>query len=133
MKKRYGEENIVLAYYYPPLPKELAKKEFSVQFDVRDIDKFKQACIDYNIDTIINLAAILSAKGEQEPLKAWDTNINGLINTLEIANELKLERVLYWFNCCIWSYYSQDKHTSRHNTTTHHYVWYHKSIRRSTR
>ncbi|HHW58616.1 MAG: NAD-dependent epimerase/dehydratase family protein [Bacteroidales bacterium] len=93
LKKRYGEENIVLAYYYPPLPKELAKKEFSVQFDVRDIDKFKQACIDYNIDTIINLAAILSAKGEQEPLKAWDTNINGLINTLEIANELKLERV----------------------------------------
>lgn len=41
----------------------------------------------YDIDTIYNLAALLSATAERMPLKAWDIQMNGLINVLEVARE----------------------------------------------
>ena len=41
----------------------------------------------YDIDTIYNLAALLSATAEKFPLKAWDIQMNGLINILEVARE----------------------------------------------
>ena len=41
----------------------------------------------YNIDTIYNLAALLSAVAEKKPLLAWDIQMNGLLNILEIARE----------------------------------------------
>ncbi|MBQ0150965.1 MAG: NAD-dependent epimerase/dehydratase family protein [Bacteroidales bacterium] len=41
----------------------------------------------YQIDTIYNLAALLSATAEKKPLLAWDIQMNGLLNILEIARE----------------------------------------------
>jgi len=41
----------------------------------------------YKIDTIINLAALLSAVGEEKPQLLWDVNMNGLYNVLEVARE----------------------------------------------
>src|SRR5699024_1425045 len=46
---------------------------------------------DYGVDTIIHLAALLSAKAESEPQKAWNLNMGGLINALEVARELDLK------------------------------------------
>lgn len=45
----------------------------------------------YNINTIINLAAILSAVGEKDPLACWNVNMNGLINVLEVGREEKCQ------------------------------------------
>ncbi len=39
----------------------------------------------YNIDTIYHLAAILSAVAEEKPLVAWQVNMGGLYNVLEVA------------------------------------------------
>ena len=41
----------------------------------------------YDIDTIYNLAALLSATAERKPLMAWDIQMNGLLNVLEVARE----------------------------------------------
>ena len=41
------------------------------------------------------LAAILSAVGEQKPKMAWDLNMTGLINVLDLAVEFKVNR-LFW-------------------------------------
>lgn len=59
-------------------------------FEIVDINNPKQVAevvTKYKVDTIINLAAILSAVGENDPQACWDVNMNGLYNVLEIARE----------------------------------------------
>lgn len=47
------------------------------------------------ITQIYHLAAVLSAKAENEPLQAWDINMNGLSNVLEAARNFRLNKI-YW-------------------------------------
>lgn len=49
----------------------------------------------HGITQIYHLAAALSARGEQHPMWAWDLNMKGLLNVLELARTHKLERV-FW-------------------------------------
>ena len=55
--------------------------------DVRDAAGLAAIVYKYQIDTIYNLAALLSAVAERKPLLAWDIQMNGLLNILEIARE----------------------------------------------
>ena len=55
--------------------------------DVRDASSLAAIVDKYKIDTIYNLAALLSAVAERKPLLAWDIQMNGLLNILEIARE----------------------------------------------
>lgn len=43
----------------------------------------------YEVDTIVHLAALLSAVAEAKPVLAWEINMGGLFNALEVARELK--------------------------------------------
>lgn len=56
-----------------------------VQLDVRDGASLIKLVKHYHIDTIYHLAALLSGTSEQTPQKAWDINMNGLVNVLEAA------------------------------------------------
>jgi nucleoside-diphosphate-sugar epimerase len=49
----------------------------------------------HQVTQIYLLAAALSARGEQHPKWAWDLNMKGLLNVLELARTHKLERV-FW-------------------------------------
>jgi len=55
--------------------------------DVRDGAALADIVRRYKIDTIYNLAALLSAVAERKPLLAWDIQMNGLLNILEVARE----------------------------------------------
>lgn len=55
--------------------------------NVCDAKQIAEIVDKYDIDTIYNLAALLSATAERLPLKAWDIQMNGLLNILEIARE----------------------------------------------
>jgi nucleoside-diphosphate-sugar epimerase len=45
----------------------------------------------YQVDTIMHLAALLSATAEAKPLLAWNLNMGGLVNALEVAKELNCQ------------------------------------------
>ena len=57
--------------------------------DVRNAPQLAAIVEKYQIDTIYNLAALLSAVAEKKPLLAWDIQMNGLLNILEVAREKK--------------------------------------------
>jgi nucleoside-diphosphate-sugar epimerase len=79
----------VVAGYIPGAePKgELLESGPSEIADVRDAAGLAAIVSEYKIDTIYNLAALLSAVAERKPLLAWDIQMNGLLNILEIARE----------------------------------------------
>jgi len=49
----------------------------------------------HDIKTIFHLAAMLSALGEQHPDRAWDLNMNGLFNVLDLAKEGLINKI-FW-------------------------------------
>lgn len=59
--------------------------------DVLNKEQLFQSIKAQKITTIYHLAAILSAKGEQNPQWAWTINMNGLFNILEAARHFKLK------------------------------------------
>jgi nucleoside-diphosphate-sugar epimerase len=58
-----------------------------VQLDVLDKGRLAQLVADEAVTQVYQLAALLSATGEQAPLKAWTLNMDGLLNILEVARE----------------------------------------------
>jgi nucleoside-diphosphate-sugar epimerase len=49
----------------------------------------------HGITQIYHLAAVLSAKGELDPLRAWELNMRTLFNVFEVAREVKLDKVFF--------------------------------------
>jgi nucleoside-diphosphate-sugar epimerase len=63
--------------------------------NVLDTQALRSVVEDHDIAQIYLLAAALSARGEQDPLWAWDLNMRSLLNVLEIARECELQRI-FW-------------------------------------
>lgn len=59
--------------------------------DVMNYDNFYNLVNSYKVDTIIHLAAMLSATAEKNPQFCWNLNMNGLLNGLEIARIFNLK------------------------------------------
>ena len=49
----------------------------------------------YEVDDVYHLVAILSAKGEENPLNTWEVNMTSLFNVLELARK-KLIKKVFW-------------------------------------
>ncbi len=93
LRHRYGNDNVV-ATGHRTKPSEKLRQSGPFEFiDVTRRETVEEVVKKYDIDTIYHLAAILSAVGEEKPQLAWDVNINGLYNVLEIAQERKMTRV----------------------------------------
>ena len=88
LRHLHPEGNIVAGYIPGFEPKgELLESGPSAVVNVVDGTQIADAVARYDIDTIYNLAALLSATAEKFPLKAWDIQMNGLINILEVSRE----------------------------------------------
>ena len=82
---KYGAANVIATGYKNRKTSDLARKQPYCHLDVRDASSLNQIVETYQCDTIFHLAALLSAVAESRPLEAWDINMNGLINVLEVA------------------------------------------------
>ena len=84
----YGGDGIVAGYIKGAEPKgELLESGPSAMVDVTDAGQIADTVKKYKIDTIYNLAALLSAVAEAKPQLAWKIGIGGLFNVLEVARE----------------------------------------------
>ena len=93
LRKKYGNDN-VLATGRKTKPSETLLNSGPFEFiDITERETVEKVVDEYDIDTIYNMAAILSAVGEEKPLLCWNVNINGLYNILEIARERDMARV----------------------------------------
>ena len=90
LRNLYGNEHVVAGYIPGAEPKgELLESGPCALADVVNAESIAEAVKKHNIDTIYNLAALLSVVAESKPRLAWKIGIDGLWNILEIARENK--------------------------------------------
>lgn len=80
----YGNENVV-ASDLRQLTGEIAETGPFERIDSTNMMQIIEVVKKYNIDTIYNLAAILSATAELNPMLGWNVGIGSLVNCLEVA------------------------------------------------
>ena len=88
LRKQYGNSHVVAGYIIGAEPTgELKENGPSAVADVTNGELIAKVVKDYHIDTIYNLAALLSVVAESKPRLAWKIGIDGLWNILEVARE----------------------------------------------
>ncbi|MBN1538610.1 MAG: NAD-dependent epimerase/dehydratase family protein [Candidatus Thermoplasmatota archaeon] len=94
LRDRYGNDDVV-AGTNRTQPSKAVQESGPVEVcNINDKGQLHSIVDRYDIDTIYNMAAILSAVGEQKPLLAWHVNMDGFHNVLECAREKELARVM---------------------------------------
>jgi len=94
LRNIYGKENVIASDISEEAGVKIKESGPYEVLNVLNRDDIFDVCQRHNINIIINMAAILSANGEKDPMFAWDVNMNGLINVLEVAKELKMKQVM---------------------------------------
>ena len=94
LRKIYGNANVIASDLREQNPLLNGTGPY-VSMDVMNKEMLHVQVLRQGITQIYLLAAILSATGEKNPGLAWNLNMQGLLNVLDIAREEKLHKV-YW-------------------------------------
>ncbi|MFC1650589.1 L-threonine 3-dehydrogenase [Candidatus Latescibacterota bacterium] len=89
LRERYDSDNVVAGGRKTQPSEELRNSGPFETVDCTNIEAVNDVVKKYQIDTIIHLAALLSAVAESNPQLAWEVNVNAMINVLEVAREQK--------------------------------------------
>ena len=93
LRDKYGSDNVLACGRKTEPSKKLLESGPFEKIDITDKTTIKGVVEEYDIDTIFNMAAILSATGEEHPKICWKVNIDGLYNVMEIARDFDMTRV----------------------------------------
>ncbi len=95
LRERHDPSQVVrLDLQSPPAPNGRPPDAPFEVVDVRDREALAEAITRHEIDTVYHLASLLSATGEQHPDRAWDVNLGGLKNVLDLAQTHDLQ--VFW-------------------------------------
>lgn len=90
MRDIYGASNVIATDIRDNGSDVVRTGPFEI-LDVTDGDAMFHIAKKYQVDTVIHLAALLSATAEAKPLLAWNLNMGGLVNALEVSRELQCQ------------------------------------------
>ncbi|WP_270942470.1 L-threonine 3-dehydrogenase [Romboutsia lituseburensis] len=91
LRNEYGKDNVIATDIRMIENSEIVSNGVFEQLNVMDAETLLKLAKKHNIDTIVHLASLLSAVGEQQPQYTWKLNMSGLTNVLEICREQNLK------------------------------------------
>lgn len=95
LREKFGNENVIAVGHHTE-PDQAFKDAGPFEIaDAQDKEALRGIIEKYNINIIYHLVGILSAVGEAKPDLAWNVNMVGLKNILELSVEYKIGR-LFW-------------------------------------
>jgi len=94
LRKKYGVSEVIAVGHSKPAAGELLNGPFETA-DATDKESLTELVKKYQPDTIFHLAGLLSATGEKNPDLAWDINLGGLKNILDISRDCGVKQV-FW-------------------------------------
>ena len=86
-------------------------------FEILDAKNYKQikSCVEkHNTDAIYLMAALLSARGEKYPKKAWNLNMTSLFNVLDLAKEKLIDKVFWPSSIAVFGPTTPKTNTPQH-------------------
>lgn len=86
LQERYGIDAVVASDIRKGND-ELANRSEFIELDATDSEAVRKVITEGGFTTVYQLVAMLSAKGEADPVRAWELNMKSLINVLECAKE----------------------------------------------
>ncbi len=95
LRKIYGNENVFATDIKEPND-ELKNSGPWAILDVLDVKQLVHFVIRYKITQIYHLAAVLSGNAEKIPMQAWNINMEGLLNVLDLAKEVEDIKRVFW-------------------------------------
>lgn len=95
LRDRYGEKDVIATDITLKAVEKVLPSGPNEAVDVTEIGKLKEAIETWGVTTVYHLAAVLSAAGEKNPKAAWDVNMKGLFNVLDLSKESGVKQV-YW-------------------------------------
>lgn len=113
LRKKYGSSHIVAVGHSKKAVNELADGPFEI-IDVTDKKALEELIKKHQPDSIFHLVGILSANGEKNPELAWQVNMSGLKNILDIARDFKIEKIFWPSSIAVFG-----PSTPRENTPQH--------------
>ena len=94
LAKDFGANQVIASDIKSIFDKKNSAVEY-VTLDVLDKEKLFKIIKDHNISEVYLLAAMLSAIAEKNSQLAWDLNMKGLFNILDLAKEKHIEKI-FW-------------------------------------
>lgn len=91
LRAQYGEDQVIASDIREP---ETDRGRF-IKLDATDTRAVEEAIRAHKVTQVYQLVATLSATGEKNPMMAWKLNMQTLLDVLEMARDLKLNKV-YW-------------------------------------
>ena len=111
LRQIHGIAHVVTSDINPPRNSVIGYFE---KLNILDGAKLHEIVKKHKITQIYHLAALLSAKGEQNPRQTWDVNMNGLFNVLEVARQEKIDKVFFPSSIAVFGGLSSKINTPQH-------------------
>ncbi|WP_273447367.1 NAD-dependent epimerase/dehydratase family protein [Neolewinella agarilytica] len=107
LRGRYGSERVI-ASDIRSVPNYRGRFEL---IDATDADRLTQVVREQNVTQIYHLAAILSASGEQQPIRTWNINMSAFLNVLEVSRQEGIDKVFYPSSIAVFGEGAELDHT----------------------
>lgn len=113
LRQTYGNKNVIAADLHHPEQELLHSGPFE-QLTILNRERIEEVLAKYRITQVYHLAAILSAKGEKNPMDAWYVNMNGLLNVLEACVEHAVQKLFWPSSIAVFGNHSPKKDTPQY-------------------
>ncbi|MFU8813642.1 MAG: NAD-dependent epimerase/dehydratase family protein [Balneolaceae bacterium] len=107
LRKKFGADQVLATDIVEP---NISTGPFRL-LNVMDRDALRDTIREHNITQIYHLAALLSANAEKQIQKAWNLNMTSLLYVLELAHELKVEKVFWPSSIAVFGPDAPSKNT----------------------
>lgn len=91
LREIYGVDNVLATDLRRPEEGAKVLEGPFEELDVTDAERMDQLAGEFKADTIMHMAALLSATAEKNPVFAWNLNMGGLLNALEVARKYNMQ------------------------------------------
>lgn len=95
LRERIGNESVVASDIKNPANDSILLNGPFEVLDVMDAELLKDIVVKHGVTEVYLLAALLSATAEKNPMFAWQLNMDGLFNVLNLAKDGVIKKV-FW-------------------------------------